>query len=136
MAKSTHEESDPASTRQGNQREPLSIADIIDNQLETSENCEIGRVADIEAEWRDDGTLELINIITGPQALAGRFSPRLRSIFKRLLHDRFEQRVPLSEVEGFGLTLRLRRKATDYPVGQSERWIADHILRWLPGSGY
>src|SRR5205814_3679180 len=77
LAKSTHEESEPASTRQGNHREPLSIADIIDNQLETSDNCEIGRVADIEAEWRDDGKLELINIITGPQALAGRFSPRL-----------------------------------------------------------
>ena len=30
----------------------------------------------------------------------------------------------------------LRGKAADYPVGKSERWIADHLLRWIPGSGH
>jgi sporulation protein YlmC with PRC-barrel domain len=114
----------------------FSIADIIDNQLETSDKIEIGRVADIEAEWRDDGQLVLINLVTGPQALARRVSSRLLPIFRFFLRDRFEHRISVKEVESFGPTLHLRDKAADYPVGQSERWIAEHILRWIPGSGY
>ena len=114
----------------------FSVADIIDNQLETSDKIEIGRVADIEGEWRDDGQLVLTNLVTGPQALAGRVSSRLRPIFRFFLRDRFEHRIPIKEVENFGPTLHLRGRAADYPVGQSDRWIADHILRWIPGSGH
>ncbi len=114
----------------------FSIADILDGQLETSDEIEIGRVADIEAEWREDGQLVLTNLITGPQALAGRVSSHLRPIFRFFLRDRFEQRIALKEVEQYGPTLHLRGKAVEYPVGQSEEWIADHILRWIPGSGY
>jgi hypothetical protein len=114
----------------------FSIADIIDSQLETRDKKNIGRVADIEAVWCEDGTLILTDLVTGPQALAGRVARPLRTLFQRLLRDRFEQRIPLKEVEKFGPTLRLHKKAIDYPVGQSERWIADHILRWIPGSGH
>jgi hypothetical protein len=53
-----------------------------------------------------------------------------------LLRDRFEHRIPIDDIEDFKPTLHLRRNAADYKVGQSERWIADHILRWIPGSGY
>ncbi len=114
----------------------FSIADILDSQLTTSDKRNIGRVADIEAEWCEDGSLVLTNLITGPQALAGRVAIPLRSLFQRLLRGRFEHRIPLEEVEEFGPTLLLRGKAMDYPVGQSDRWIADHILRWIPGSGH
>ena|SRR2546425_5377192 len=111
------------------------MRDIMDSQLETRDKRKIGRVADIEAELRDDGTLVLTYLVTGPQALAGRVASHLRPIARFLLRDRFEHRIPLKEVENFGPTLRLRGKAKDYAVGQSERWIADHILRWIPGSG-
>ena len=114
----------------------FSIADIMDSQLETRDKKNIGRVADIEAVWREDGTLVLTDLVTGPQALAGRVARPLRTLFQRLLQDHFEQRIPLKEIEEFGPTLRLHKKAKDYPVGQSERWIADHILRWIPGSGH
>ncbi|HEX4207768.1 MAG TPA: hypothetical protein VHZ51_26935 [Ktedonobacteraceae bacterium] len=114
----------------------FSVADIIDSQLETRDNVEIGRVADIEVEWHDDGTVILTNIVTGPQALAGRVATPLRAFFQSLLHDRFEHRILLSEVEEFGPTLRLRGCVKDYSVGYSEKWIADHILRWIPGSGH
>jgi hypothetical protein len=113
----------------------LVMRNIMDNQLETEDNCEIGRVADIEAELRDDGKLVLTSLVTGPQALAARVSSHLRPAARFLLRDRFEHSIPISEVKQFGPTLRLRKKAKDYPVGQSDRWIADHILRWIPGSG-
>jgi hypothetical protein len=113
----------------------LSIRDIIDSQLETSDGIEIGRVADIRAELRDDGDLVLISLVSGPQALAGRVSLRLKSFLGLLLQDRFEHEIPISEVKSFGPTLHLHGKAADYAIGQSEKWIADHILRWIPGNG-
>lgn len=113
----------------------FSVRDILDSQLETSDHIEIGRVADIAVEVQNDGTLVLTHVITGPQALAGRVNLRLKALFRLVLHDRFEHRIPMREIEKFGPTLHLRGKAENYAVGQSERWIANHILRWIPGSG-
>jgi hypothetical protein len=114
----------------------FSIRDIIDSQLETCDGVRIGRVADIEIEQHADGTLHLSALLIGPQALAARLSPKLRSLARWLFRDRFDHRITLDDVESFGPTLRLRRRAEDYPIGQSERWIAKYLLRWLPGSGY
>lgn len=114
----------------------LVMRDMMDAQLETSDRRKIGRVADIEAEWRGDGKLVLTAIITGPQALAGRVSEHLRPIARFLLRDHFDHSIPIDEVEKVGPTLYLKGKAENYSVGQSDQWIASHILRWLPGSGY
>jgi len=116
--------------------EIFSVRDILDSQLMSHDEIEIGRVADIEVELHDDGSLTLTHVITGPQALAGRISWRLKAVFCWILRDRFEQRIPLSEIEQFGPTLYLHGNARDYAVGQSERWLAAHILRWIPGSGH
>jgi len=115
--------------------EIFSVRDILDSQLQTRDRRKIGRVADIEAETRADGSLKLTYLVVGPQALAGRVHPRLRAFLCFFLRDRFEHRIPLSEVTKFGPTLYLRGKAENYAVGQSERWIAEHILRWIPGNG-
>ncbi|HET9922207.1 MAG TPA: hypothetical protein VFQ30_20420 [Ktedonobacteraceae bacterium] len=114
----------------------LIMRNIMDNQLETSDEIEIGRVADIEAEWRADGRLVLTNLLTGPEALAGRLSSHLRPIMRFFLRKRFEHSIPIIEIADFQPTLRLRGKAIDYPTGQSDRWIAQHIFRWIPGSGW
>jgi len=115
--------------------EIFSIRDILDSQLLTSDGRRIGRVADISAEEFADGSLRLTQLVVGPQALAGRISLHLRALFHFFLRDRFEHSIPISEVTRFGPTLYLRGKAEDYAVGQSERWIAKHILRWIPGNG-
>ena len=115
--------------------EIFSIRDILDSQLLTSDGRRIGRVADIEAEVHADGNLFLTQLVVGPQALAGRVNLHLRALLRFLLRDRFEHRIPISEVKKFGPTLSLRGKAENYAVGESERWIAEHILRWIPGSG-
>jgi hypothetical protein len=118
-------------------KDPLfSVRDMIDSQLESCDAVEIGRVADLTALWCEDGSLVVTHLVTGPQALAGRVARPLRSLFQRLLRDRFEHRIALEDVETFGPTLRLRGKARDYPIGQSDHWVAEHILRWIPGSGY
>lgn len=118
------------------EKQLLVMRDIMDSQLETCDRCRIGRVADIEAEWCDDGTCMLSHIVTGPEALTGRVASHLRPFARWLLRGHFEHRIPLSDVETFGPTLCLHKTAQDYRVGQSDRWIADHILRWIPGSGH
>lgn len=110
--------------------------DFLDSQLETADNIEIGRVADIEAEWREDGRLILCALLTGPQALATRISRPLGILFRWIFHDHFDHAIPISELTKVSLTLRLRGNAADYATGQSDRWLASHVLRWIPGSGY
>ena len=114
----------------------FSIRDIIDSQLETSDDIEIGRVADIEAEYREDGTLVLVSLVSGPQALIARISPRLVPFARWLFRNRFEGYIAIDDVKSFGPTLRLRGHAKDYAIGRSEQWIAKYLLRWIPGSGY
>ena len=113
----------------------LAMGDIMDMQLETSDGCHVGRVADIEAELRDDGALVLTHLVVGPEALSGRVGSRLRPLAHLLLRGRFEHRIPMAEIEDVGPTVRLRGTAEDYGLGRSDRWIAEHILRLIPGSG-
>ena len=111
------------------------MGDLMDNQLETSDGYHIGRVADLKVEWRMDGSLVLTQIVTGPQALAGRVWEPLRVLSRIIFHDRFEHSIPLSEVREVGPTIHLKGEAEHYKPGQSDRWIAQHVLRWIPGSG-
>lgn len=72
--------------------------------------------------------------MTGPRALLRRVAPalvRLAGVFG----TRFEHRIPLDEAEDFAPTIHLRGRAAEYATGQSERWITDYILRWIPGNG-
>src|SRR5437763_16303000 len=113
----------------------LAMGDIMDMQLETSDGRHVGWVADIEAELRDDGTLALTHLVVGPEALSGRVASHLRPLAYRLLRGRFDHRIPVAEIEEVGPTVRLRGTAEDYGLGRSDRWIAEHILRLIPGSG-
>ncbi len=113
----------------------LAMRDLLDAQLQTADGVRIGRIADIEAEWRGDGTVVLTYLLTGPQALAGRVASRLVPLARFIFRDHFERRVPISEVVETGPEVRLRGNASEYPIGQSDRWLADHIVRFIPGSG-
>ncbi len=110
--------------------------DFLDSQLESADHIEIGRVAGIEAEWREDGKLVLVALLTGPQALAGRVARPLYTFFRWIFHDHFDHAIPISELAKVELVLHLRNNAVNYPTGNIERWLTDYILRWIPGSGY
>ena len=114
----------------------LSMGDIMDMQLEDCEGRNIGRVADIEAELRADGTLTLTHVVVGPEALAGRVASHLRPVAHWLLRGRFERRIPLGEIDDVGPTIHLRGTAEAYKLGNADRWIAEHILRFIPGSAH
>lgn len=110
--------------------------DFLDSQLESADHIEIGRVAGMEAEWREDGKLFLVALLTGPQTLAGRVARPLRTLFRWILHDHFDHAIPMSDLAKVELVLHLRGNAVNYPTGSIERWLTDYVLRWIPGSGY
>jgi sporulation protein YlmC with PRC-barrel domain len=112
----------------------LVMGDIMDMQLETSDGRHIGRVTDIEAALRDDGALVLTHLVVRPEALSGRVASRLRPLAHLLLRDRFDHRIPVTEIEDVGPTVRLRGTAEQYGLDRSDRWLAEHILRFIPGS--
>lgn len=111
------------------------MRDIVDMQLTTQDKRQIGRVADVAVTWREDGALVLHALATGPEALLGRIGQPLQLLAHLLLRGRFDHVIPLSEVKDLDEGIALRGRVADYPSGQSERWIANHILRWIPGNG-
>jgi hypothetical protein len=113
----------------------LSMRDIVDGQLETVDDRRIGRVADLAGEWRADGILVLTDIVVGPEALARRVSGWLGILAWHLFRGRHEHRIPMSDVEEVGPTVRLRGKRADYPLTGADDWIVQHIIRFIPGGG-
>src|ERR687883_2094615 len=97
----------------GDRERLLAMGDIMDMQLETSDGRHAGRVADIEAELRDDGSLVLTHLVVGPEALSGRVASRLRPLAHLLLRGRFEHRIPVAEIEDVGPSVRLRGRAEE-----------------------
>ena len=117
--------------------EPIQVMrDLMDGELLAGDGRALGRVDDVAAELDDDGTVRLVDIVTGPEALAGRVASRLRPVARRVFRGRLDSRIPLTEVEEVGPTIRLRGPAAAYRTGRSDRWVAERILRWIPWSGW
>jgi hypothetical protein len=146
MANDTHEDKQRDEQREGGpaareQRERqdgdhiFAMRDLVDMQLVTADGKRIGRVADVDCAWCADGALALICLRTGPQALARRFGALSGKAARFVFRDRFERQITLDEIAEVGLEVRLRGRAEDYAVGQSERWLVAHVLRFIPGSG-
>ncbi len=112
----------------------LLMRDIVDGQLRTREGRRIGRVAEIEAEWTPRG-LYLRRMVLGPEAHAGRVWQPLADLLGRLLHGRYEHYIDIEEIEEIGPNVMLKQTADAYDVGDMDRWIVDHIFRFIPGSG-
>lgn len=113
----------------------LTLRDMIDAQLESLDGRRLGRVADLDAEWDDRGALRITALLVGPEAQAGAVSRRLRGLLHRVLRGRFDHRIAIEEVEEVGPTVRLRQRAEAYELDGADRWLIDHLLRWIPGNG-
>lgn len=111
------------------------LRELVDNQLESKDGKNLSRVADVTLAWRDDGSLVLVDMVSGPVALVRRLSSHLTPLARLIFGLRFEAHIPMTEIETIGPTVCLKRDAAAYAAGDSEHWIVEHILRFIPGSG-
>src|SRR4051812_49126333 len=110
----------------------LVMYDLVDQQLFGPNGHRVARVAGVEATWREDGSLVLTDLVVGPEELIDRVWRKLRPLAHGLLRERFEHRIPLDEVEKIELDIHLRDDPARHGVGQADRWVVDHILRFIP----
>jgi hypothetical protein len=80
------------------------------------------------------GRSVLRHLVVGPEELSGRVASRLRHVAHLLLCGRCDHRIPVAEIEDVGPTVRLRGTAEEYGLDRADRWFAEHILRFIPGS--
>jgi hypothetical protein len=112
------------------------MRDVMDGQLVSADGIAIGRVADVDAEWSESGELILRHVVCGPEALLRRLSSRLGGVAAKLFRGRFDHRIPIDDIEELSdLQIVLKKPASEYAVGASERWIRRRIFRFIPGSG-
>jgi hypothetical protein len=113
----------------------LTMRDLIDGQLESVDGRRLARAADAEADWREDGSLWVTDLLVGPEAHLGRIGGGFRRLGHRLFRGRFEHRIPIGEVEELGPTVRLAGRSDRYPLQGMDEWIIRRILRFIPGNG-
>ena len=117
------------------------IRDILDKQLVDSEETKMGRVDGIVLDVDGDRQPRVDHFELGFAVLARRVHPRLEkwllAIRKRWSVRRTaRQIVPWSAVVTItSYEIKLDLKALDTPAFDWERWLREHVIKKLPGSG-
>jgi len=114
-------------------QEFLDIArQVLDRQLVDSNNVPCGKVDDVEIEGRAGGELKIRALLVGN----GAASDRLPELFKAIsgaLFGRRMVRVPWSEVSVITQHIKLRSRADELGLGESES-VASRLINKLPGA--
>ena len=117
------------------------VRDLLDKQLVDSDCMKMGRVDGVVLEIDGDRQPRIDHFELGFAVLARRLHPRaeqwLLALRKRWSPRRSaRQLVPCSKV--MDITdehIQLDLKAIDTPAFDWERWLRDHIVSKIPGSG-
>jgi hypothetical protein len=90
----------------------------------------------------DPGALpELTALLVGQAALAARFHPGLARTFEHLrrtvdpVPEPGPASVPVTAVTDIGPEISVNLRAEDAAVSRFERWLTQHVLAHIPGSG-
>jgi len=115
---------------------------LLDRQLVDRDGRLAGKVDDLELTRRDDGTLAVTAILTGPGALG----PRLPGVLGRAavaawrrLHDRADPptgRIGFEQVTEIDSAVHLAASRRDLPTYELERWARERVVEKLPGAGH
>ena len=115
---------------------------LLDRQLVDRKGRLAGKVDDLELELRDDGRLYVTAILAGPGVLArrlgsatfGRWRERALAVLSE--GDPPTSRIPIARVSAIGNHVDLVDDREDLATFASERWVLDHIIGHIPGSGH
>jgi len=112
--------------------------DILDAQLVDRDRENIGRCDTLLLEMRDGRPPRVATILIGGMVRDERIG-RWMAGLARLLHggrdrNRGVSRIPFSAVQSIGETVQLDVARDELPSEHVERWLADHIIRRIPGA--
>jgi sporulation protein YlmC with PRC-barrel domain len=119
----------------------LLIRDLLDRQLVDRDGEPMGRVDAVVLEPREGAPPRVVEMQLGFVPLAHRFGPRVANWVERL-HRRWSVRrsarysIPWSDVlEVHQRHIQVRLLAAESPAHDWERWLRQHVIGRLPGSG-
>jgi hypothetical protein len=117
------------------------IRDVLDQELLDRHGTKMGRVDGLVILIDGDGPPRVDHFELGFAVLARRLGPRIEKWFLAI-RDRWSVRrvarqiVPWSTIEEMTSDhIKLSIDAADTPAFAWERWLRDHVVAKLPGSG-
>ena len=115
---------------------------LLDRQLRDREQRLCGKVDDLELTQDEDGTIRVEAILTGPGHLLYRLGRRRSGAWfarqaARVTPSPFDEpgRIPYQRIASLGVTVDLAVDASEISTAGTERWVRDHVIGHLPGSG-
>jgi len=114
---------------------------LLDRQLVDRDGRLCGNVDDLELEWRD-GRLWVSGLRTGAGSLARRLGARVLGAWLDQVHRGVDPEradhtfIPLRHVADLGDHVTLSLDRTEVATWHGERWVADHVIAHIPGSGH
>jgi sporulation protein YlmC with PRC-barrel domain len=140
-------DADPGTTGSPGERpQGLHVIDagleLLDRQIVDPHGHMGGNVDDLELSWPEGAAAPHVTaILAGPGALAGRLGGRLGSaigaVHARLREGHLEgpARIGFGVVKGIGSAVEVTIAREDLSTMRFERWVGDHVIDRIPGSG-
>jgi hypothetical protein len=116
------------------------IRDVLDEQVIDRRKRKMGKVDGLIMVLRKDQPPRLAYIELGMSTLGHRLHPRLGKWVEALgrkwgVRDGKPFRVPWSKVHPLELDLKVDLDADETPVLNWEKWLNQHLIKHIPGSG-
>ncbi|WP_245763183.1 hypothetical protein [Paraburkholderia diazotrophica] len=114
---------------------------MLDKQLVDRHGAKMGRIDSIVVELRQGRPPEIVAIETGSVAMARRIGERAARWVARLARSvggagcTEPYRIPWSHVRRIGIDIQVDVDVSDTPLGDSQRWLREHVIERIPGSG-
>ena len=115
---------------------------LLDRQLVDRDGRLAGCVDDLELAYSEDtGNLYVSAIISGPGALARRLRRDRIGAWLGWVHSVVSvgegdpARIPFNNVMDMSDHITVAMHAEDSGVGSAERWVREHVIDHIPGSG-
>ena len=114
---------------------------LLDRQLVDRDGRLCGNVDDLELEERD-GVLWVTGLRTGAGSLMRRIGARTFGAWLEQVHRGVDPAradhtlVPVGRVGDIGDHVTLSLDRTEVATWHGERWVADHVIAHIPGSGH
>jgi hypothetical protein len=115
---------------------------LLDRQLRDRHQTLCGKVDDLELARSESGSWYVTAVLTGPGHLLYRMGRRTAGSWLGKLTTHIEVsrlddpgRVPFDRISSIDVTVDLAVDADDLATFAAERWVRDHVVGHIPGSG-